>query len=203
MDEFKGFPRGELRTTPVPDLFFSHVLPAISDDAELRVTLHVFWLCHRRQGRLRSVSHDELLADATLRRSLAGEQTWQEAAERGLEEAVTRGTLLRFVVEERLHYAANTAGNRTILDAPGEKKAPAGAPRPLPPVPLPPTPATQLYERYIGMVTPIIAQELAEAEKEYPQQWLADAFVEAANRDHRNWRYVQAILRGWASGGRR
>ena len=45
MDDFNGFPPGDLRTTPIPDSFFSHLLPAIGDDAELRVTLHVFWLC--------------------------------------------------------------------------------------------------------------------------------------------------------------
>ena len=49
----------------------------------------------------------------------------------------------------------------------------------------------------------MIAEELAEAEKTYPPDWLADAFAEAATRGKRNWRYVQAILRGWASEGKR
>lgn len=203
MSDFDGFPPGEMRTTPLPDLFFSAVLPAITDSAELRVTLHVFWQCHRRRGRVRAIAHAALLADATLRRSLATEDDWQAALERGLKAAVGRGTLLQFLVDHQTHYAPNTASNRALLAA-----APARQPqdrpiRPLPPPPDEPTPATQLYERYIGLVTPIIAQELAEAEKECPQQWLADAFAQAAQRGHRNWRYVQAILRGWASSGRR
>jgi DnaD/phage-associated family protein len=65
------------------------------------------------------------------------------------------------------------------------------------------TPATRLYERYVGLVTPMIAEELAEAEKTYPAEWLADAFAEAAGRGKPTWAYIQAILRGWASGGRR
>jgi DnaD/phage-associated family protein len=203
MDDFHGFPPGELRTTPVPDLFFSHILPSLSDAAEIRVTLHVFWLCHRRKGRLRSVGHDELLGDATLRRSLAGEDDWRSAVERGLRAAVERGTLLRFGQSGRHHYAPNTAGNRAALAAMTAGATAAPSPGPLPPPPAPATPATTLYEKYIGLVTPVIAQELAEAEKEYPRQWLADAFAEAAAREKRTWRYVQAILRGWASEGRR
>jgi DNA replication protein len=204
MDDFRGFPGGELRTTPVPDVFFSHVLPAISDEAELRVTLHVLWLCHRAKGRLRSVSGDALLADATLRRSLSAEASWTAAVQRGLDAAVQRGTLLSFVVGDQVHYGPNTSTNRAALTAlRGRSVEPAERAAVLPPPASPATAAQQLYERYIGLVTPIIAKELAEAEKEYPQQWLADAFAEAASRDRRSWRYVQAILRGWASRGKR
>lgn len=204
MDDFHGFPPGELRTTPLPDLFFSHILPAITDSAELKVTLHVFWLCHRRQGRLRAVGRDELLADATLRRSLSGEKDWQAAVERGLDAAVGRETLLEFRSDTRLHYAPNTAGNRALLQALKPEDLPARRPaRPLPPLADAASPGAMLYEHYIGLVTPIIAQELAEAEKSYPTEWLTDAFAEAAARDKRNWNYVQAILRGWASGGKR
>lgn len=204
MDGFHGFPPGELRTTPIPDVFFSHALPAISDSAELKVTLHIFWLCHRRRGKLRAVSHSELMSDATLRRSLLAEGDWQAAAGRALQAAVARGTLLEFRSNMNVHYAPNTAANRAAVAAlHGEHVAPVVVNRVLPPLAAAPSSAAQLYEHYIGMVTPIIARELAEAEAEYPQQWLADAFVEAVSRDRRNWHYVQAILRGWASAGRR
>lgn len=202
MDTSEGFPAGELRTTPIPDLFFSEYVPAISDDAELRVTLHVLWQCHRRTGRLRAVTHDELLADATLRRSLSAEEDWQEAVERGLALAVRRGTLLRLLAGERMAYLPNTAANRALLASAPPPTLPATHARPLPPQPDKPSAAVRLYERYIGLVTPMIAGELAEAEKAYPPDWLADAFAEAAARGKRNWRYVQAILRGWASDGR-
>ena len=136
MDDFHGFPPGNMRTTPLPDLFFSHILPAITDSAELKVTLHVFWLCHRGQGRLRSVSRDELLADATLRRSLSGEGDWQAAAERGLDAAVRRETLLEFRSGGVQHYAPNTAANRALLLAgePGDRPARRTV-KPLPPQP--------------------------------------------------------------------
>ena len=204
MDDFSGFPPGELRTTPLPDFFFSHLLPAITDDAELRVTLHVFWLCHRRTGKLRSVALAELLADATLRRSLSTEHDWQEATRRGLALSVQRGTLLRFARNGEAYVAPNTAANRAqVMGASTSQPMPARGRTTLPPMPEPGSPARALYERYIGLVTPIIDTELARAETEYPQQWIADAFAEAAARDKRNWSYVQAILRGWAVSGRR
>ena len=103
----------------------------------------------------------------------------------------------------RIHYAANTAPARAALQAgPAQAGTPVLPARPLPPPAAPPTALTRLYERYIGLVTPIIAEELAEAEKEFPQEWLADAFAEAAGRGKHNWRYVLAILHGWASRGR-
>lgn len=204
MDEFKGFPPGELRTTPVPDLFFSRFLPEIEDAAEARVTLHVFWLCHRQKGRLRAVGLEDLLADVTLRRSLSAEADWREATRRGLTLAVERGTLLRFHLRQQPHYTPNTAPNRAALASLDQAATPTRPrPKPAPPPTDPPTTAGALYEKYIGLVTPIIAEELAQAEAEFPRQWLADAFAEAAGRGNRNWRYVLAVLRGWASEGRR
>jgi len=202
MDESDGFPPGDVRTTPIPDLFFSRYLPAITDAAELRVTLHVLWQCHRKQGRVRAVARDELLADATLRRSLLGEDDWQAAAARGLDAAVRRGTLLRFISGGRPAYMPNTAANRALLTS-SPPELPASQPRPLPPPKAAPGAATRLYERYIGLVTPTIAAELETAERTYPPDWLEDAFADAAARGKRNWRYVEAILRGWASEGRR
>ena len=44
MKSFSGFPAGKLRFTSVPNLFFSELLPTMDDLAELKVTLHIFWL---------------------------------------------------------------------------------------------------------------------------------------------------------------
>lgn len=52
----------------------------------------------------------------------------------------------------------------------------------------------QLYEQNIGIVQPILVDELKEAEKEYPAQWIQEAFLEAANRNARNWKYISKIL---------
>jgi hypothetical protein len=60
-----------------------------------------------------------------------------------------------------------------------------------------------LYENVIGVIPGAqIAQELMEAEKTYPAEWLEDAFDEAVVQDVRRWAYIRAILASWSNGGR-
>jgi DnaD/phage-associated family protein len=59
-----------------------------------------------------------------------------------------------------------------------------------------------LYEQNIGMLTPMIAEELREAEKLYPLNWIKDAIKEAVALNKRSWRYIAAILERWSAEGR-
>jgi len=59
-----------------------------------------------------------------------------------------------------------------------------------------------LYEQNIGPITPLIADELREAELEYPPAWIEDAMRQAVEYSKRNWRYVHGILRRWQAEGR-
>ena len=59
-----------------------------------------------------------------------------------------------------------------------------------------------LYEENIRPVTPLIAEELVEAERTYPAEWIRDAFHEAVSLNKPNWRYIQSILRRWEAEGR-
>ena len=52
------------------------------------------------------------------------------------------------------------------------------------------------------MLTPMIAEELKEAEKLYPASWIESAFKEAVTRNKRSWRYISRILERWASEGK-
>jgi DNA replication protein len=51
-------------------------------------------------------------------------------------------------------------------------------------------------------LTPMIADELREAEKLYPQDWIAEAIKEAVNQNKRKWSYISAILEHWAAEGK-
>ena len=55
----------------------------------------------------------------------------------------------------------------------------------------------QLYESNIGMLVPMIAESLKIAEKRYPMLWIERAFKIAVERNARNWKYVEAILKRW------
>lgn len=59
-----------------------------------------------------------------------------------------------------------------------------------------------LYEQNIGMLTPLMADELKEWEKEYPHAWFADAFNEAIQNNVRKPKYIRAILDRWKRDGR-
>jgi len=59
-----------------------------------------------------------------------------------------------------------------------------------------------LYEQNIGPLTPLIAEQLAEALERYPMGWVEAAIVEAVHYGRRNWRYIQRILERWATEGR-
>jgi DNA replication protein len=59
-----------------------------------------------------------------------------------------------------------------------------------------------LYEQNIGLLTPIMAEKLQEAEGRYPGEWLEAAFEEAVLNNKRNWRYIERILERWTAEGR-
>ncbi|KKK52043.1 hypothetical protein LCGC14_3108910, partial [marine sediment metagenome] len=73
--------------------------------------------------------------------------------------------------------------------------------------PPPPAAATALpnifalYEENIGAITPLIADELKDAEERYPPQWIEAAFREAVSLNKRSWRYIHSILRRWEAEG--
>src|SRR5436309_573066 len=124
---FTGFV-GDDRRVQMPERFITEVLPAITSVAELKVTLHVFWLLGTKTGKPRCVCWSELAADVTLARSLAGGRGPRPAEEwlrEGLELAVARGTLLHLVVAPDVGppelaeswYLANTRANRRWMEA--------------------------------------------------------------------------------------
>ena len=59
-----------------------------------------------------------------------------------------------------------------------------------------------LYEQNIGLLTPMIASQLEDAADHYPADWIEAAFNEAVQRNKRNWKYINAILRRWETEGR-
>jgi DnaD/phage-associated family protein len=58
------------------------------------------------------------------------------------------------------------------------------------------------YEENIGMLTPLISDELRLAVGEYPAEWIIDAIRRAVLNNKRNWRYVSRILENWQVEGK-
>lgn len=59
-----------------------------------------------------------------------------------------------------------------------------------------------LYENNIGMITPLIADALNAAVREYSEQWVTDVIEIAVQNNARRWNYCAAILERWKREGR-
>ena len=57
-------------------------------------------------------------------------------------------------------------------------------------------------EQNIGALTPLIADELLDAERNFPANWLKEAVRTAVENNARSWRYVLAILERWKREGK-
>jgi DNA replication protein len=207
MKGFAGFPAGKQPYTPVPNSFFSEVLPGIDHLGELKVTLHVFWLLTMKKSERPYVSGEELSADRRLLGGLtAPGMSAEEALQDALDRAIARRTLLRITsgqgAERKDWYLVNSERGRQALDdLLAGKWAPVGAGEPVRLQAQRPN-IFVLYEQNIGPLTPLLAEELMEAENTYPASWIEDAFRESVELNKRSWRYVQRILERWAAEGR-
>jgi DnaD/phage-associated family protein len=59
-----------------------------------------------------------------------------------------------------------------------------------------------LYEQNIGLLQPLIAEQLKDAEQTFPGEWIEEAFQIAVEQNKRKWAYVRAILERWATEGK-
>jgi DNA replication protein len=214
--KFKGFP-SSTQYYALPRIFFSAVLNEITDMTELRVTLFTLAALYQKPSYPRYVTFKELLADVSLRQALKGVPG---KAEDALRETLTtieeRGLVIRLAaakdgVPEDI-YLLNSDSERRAAEQIKNGKLTlsalkAGKPARTEEVPeedvtLELPDIFTLYEENIGMLTPIIADGLKEAEAHYPKEWIAAAISEAAVGNKRNWRYILAVLEHWSAEGK-
>lgn len=221
MPAFPGFPPGKSPYVPLPEAFFTAVAPEIEDVNELKVTLHLFSLLYRKSGTPRCASDRELLADPLLRRALRRTGDPRPVDERlraALELALARGTLLRVRVrvDEAIvtWYFFNTSRSRQavarllrgeespelLLDLEGPGVG-AGEPYTLS-IEVERPNIFALYEQNVGLLPPLLAEELREAGERYPAEWIEEAFRLAVQQNKRRWSYIRAILKRWESEGK-
>ena len=209
MSDFNGFPV-RMEFTPVPNVFLSMLLPEISDLAELKLTLHLFRLLYYKKGSPRFVSFNELANDTGLMSSIKENDTNpEETLSKALELAIKRKTIMHITAKDGKHediYLLNTETNREATEkiSNGEIHLSGLETKHISPEILTekqPNVFT-LYEENIGLLTPMIAEELRDAEKTYPESWIKDAIKEAVNAGKRNWRYISAILERWETEGK-
>jgi len=209
MQKFTGFP-AKMQFTPVPNLFFSRLLPQINDMAELKTTLHILATLYHKRGYPRFVTYKELLVNKSLMSSLSQiTKPADEVLRNALEMATKRGTILHITLDKDGKgediYFLNTETDKQVIAKiqSGELHLPGlKAERQTYIETEEPPDIYTLYEQNIGMLTPMIAEELREAESLYPETWIRDAIKEAVNQSKHKWSYVAAILERWATEGK-
>lgn len=208
MQGFSGFPDGKQRLTAVPNLFFSDLLPIIDNLAELKVTLYAFWALGQKEGSVRYLRLADFLNDVAFISGLGPTTSLAtEALMDGIERAVARGTFLHVNIEgvdgHLDLYFLNTQKGRAAVEG-----ITRGEWRPMPEEDQPVSLLIErpnifvLYEQNIGALTPLIADELRDAEQTYPLRWIEAAIKIAVENNIRKWRYVLSILERWRQEGK-
>ena len=163
----------------------------------------------KKKGYKRAVSLEELKADESLLRAMPSELGIQPATliERALFRASQRGILAYVIVRigdsRQPVFRLNSESDRTALEEIAEEP-----PRWLGMYQDPPDLSVErpnvfeMYEQHIGMMSPMIADALLEAEDMYPEAWIEDAISEAVENNARSWRYISRILERWERDGK-
>ncbi len=208
MKTFNGFPDGKVRLVPVPATFFSELLPEIDDLSVLKLVLYFFWRLDRMEGTFRFLKRGDFSGDELFMKGLASRTADSEAAlDQALERTVLQGILLKADLtigsETQALYFLNSSKGRAAVEAirqgqwrpTGNQQQPVSLIQDRPNI-------FRLYEENIGPLTPMIADTLRDAEREYPANWIEDAVRIAVKNNVRRWVYIEAILRSWKEEGR-
>lgn len=203
---FPGFPEGRLEATVVPSLFFAEVLGQIDDLAELKAILYLFWRLGKKKAYPRFLTLREIEADPTVQKGLAG--LGENALATALGRLVSRGVLLHRTMElnrelEECYFLNSAGGRKAVRDLESGRLDLGQVVHPEAPPERPARPDVfELYEQNIGLLTPMLVEELRAAESMYPRKWIEEAIREAVSYNRRSWRYVQRILERWATEGK-
>jgi DnaD/phage-associated family protein len=207
MQGFGGFPDGKQEISGIPALFFSELLPQIDHLAELKVTLYCLWALGAQDGEFRYVRLEEVRKDEHFLSGLS--QQHDEALrllDEGFERAVARGTLLHVTVTlasgaEDFYFLNAERGRLAVAAIQNGDWLPGSDLRPIGLVLERPNIFT-IYEQNIGALTPLIADQLHDLQRDYSAAWLQEAIQIAVNNNARALNYIIKILERWQREGR-
>lgn len=205
MPPFKGFSPGKTPTVAIHAQFFSEVLPIVDDLAEMKVILFCYWALLQKEGEFRYLKRADFAQDSALMQGLGsiGDDP-QVVLDGALQRAIDHGVLIvaELVLDshtERLYFVNTEKGRAAVRQIHAGEWQPSAQDV----IILPERPTIySLYEDHIGALTPHIADELKDAERDYSYEWLVDAVKLAVENNVRRWSYIRAILERWKQEGR-
>jgi len=204
MPKFMGFNGNSKFHIQIPEEFFTRVLQEMDDLEELKSILFVFWYLQAREENTGYATREELLADHVVSGAFGKEiKDREEKFTVAIEKAVKRGVLLTAQQGNEEYIFINSPRGVALLQGlnSGDWRAKEMG---LPAISLADERPNifALYEQNIGVLTPIIADTLVDAEKTYPVGWIEEAMKIAVERNALNWRFIEEILGSWKEKGR-
>ncbi len=198
--KFEGFPPGKTRLVRLPAQFFTELLPRLDDPDELKLILFCFWALEQREGAYRYLRRADF--EAPEMPLQADPERLALAVARACKHEVLLAVTVQSVTGLETIYFLNTANGRAAAAMIAEGRwRPGDAERPVELLPEQPN-IFRLYEENIGVITPMLADELRDAARTYPAAWVEEAMHIAVTRNARHWRYVCAILERWHKEGK-
>jgi DnaD/phage-associated family protein len=197
---FDGFPDDSTAFVRLPIIFFTQLFSKIDDLDQLRLLLYMFWNSEQQPGTVRYFRFMDFTSDPTLMEMMGDEV--------GLHSALAGLVDLHVVLEAELdwmdevYYFINTPQGRAAVQAIqngswqdfSQDRQAINLVEESPNI-------FELYEKNIGVITPMMAEILKEDEATYPASWIREAIQIAVTRNVRTWKYVQAILKRWQTEG--
>jgi DNA replication protein len=194
----------------IPRVYFDEVLTHATSYDELQILLAAIRLMMIAGSEPATIDEEAIMRDARLNAVLSTTATSQSSTSRiirALNQSVVRGALVRSSRMEgnRQSIVYQLAGEgqpvadseSQLMDAfDGDSSAPLSPHNPQ---------AASVYTAYednIGMLTPLVADQIRLALELYPASWVHEAIGEAVAYNRRQWRYIQRVLQNWSADGR-
>ncbi len=197
----KGFPLPDNHgTTRVPNAVLGRVLAEVDEPNTLKMVLRAIWLLERQRGFPRYISIEDLRRDRVL------STVFDDDAEfaKSLAAAIAHGVLLEIAVNSSQCLMLNTESARRVSSHEFDPAAnldgePDGWDSPTTST-LPPD-AFRAYEENIGVLSPMIRENILSALEDFTDEDITHAVRIAVENESRSWSFVAGVLRRWLRDG--
>ena len=198
----------EFRYTPTPNIVFGKLLDEIEDINNLKFILRIIWMINQvkrvpKYITIKEITSDKILYPIIYKESVKEIET---ACISMIQKPSLNELLMCHQINENGSHntivALNTSRNKAMLFKIQQIDQSDSVFQSTVDIAEETSNIFKLYEDNIGVLNPIIADELKAAENTYPHDWVSSAFKEAVLRNKRSWQYIKTILENWYREGK-
>lgn len=195
----KEFPLSDdFGSTRVPNAVLSTVLNEVEEPETVKLILRAVWLLERQRGFPASITVNELQHDRVLIRVFKSKERFDAA----LNQSLNMGVLIKFELNNTDALMLNTvSATRQVehvkdtqsenIDDDGWDSVGSEMPED----------AFRAYEENIGVLSPMIRENITAALQDFSDEDMIEAIKIAVDNESRSWSYIAGVLRKWARDG--